>query len=47
MCDIKDKRTNVWYRTNDDRYPLQIDVTEVSKQAYSILLIRTEEDVLQ
>ena len=47
VCDVKEKRTNLWYKTNDDSYPIQIDVTEVSKHAYAILLVRTDEDSLQ
>ena len=41
VCDIKEKRSNFWYRTNADSYPIQIDVTEVFKHA--ILLVRTDE----
>ena len=46
VCDVKERRTNHWYRTNDDSYPIEIDVTEVSKQAYSILFMRSDEESL-
>ena len=44
VCDIKERTTNLWYRTNDDSYPIEIDVTEVSKQAYSIMFMRSDEE---
>ena len=36
-CDIKENTSNVWFRTNDDQEPVQIEVSEVSKNAYVVL----------
>ena len=36
-CDVKDISTNSWYRTNDNAIPLEIPVSDVSKQGYVIL----------
>ena len=38
VCDIKDKSTNNWFRTNDDKLPIQIESKDVSNQPYVILL---------
>ena len=37
ICDIKDRSTQKWFRTNDNRDPIPIDVEAVSKFAYVIL----------
>ena len=37
ICDIKDRSTQKWFRTNDNRDPIPIDVEDVSKFAYVIL----------
>ena len=37
ICDIKDRSTRRWFRTNDNSEPIQIDVEDVSKFAYVIL----------
>ena len=37
ICDIKEKQTGCWFRTNDNRNPIPIDIEEVSKLAYVIL----------
>ena len=39
-CDIKDNITNVWFRTNDEQDPVPIEVKDVSKYAYVVLLKR-------
>ena len=43
VCDVKDKITSKWFRTNDDQHPVKIDVAEVSNQAYAVLLVETED----
>ena len=40
ICDIKDKETKLWYRTNDNRDPIQISISQVSKKAYAVLFKR-------
>ena len=44
LCDVKDAKSNLWYRTNDERYPIQLEVTDVSKNAYVVLYKRTDEE---
>ena len=39
-CDIKEKNSGQWYRTNDDCLPAKIDVENVSRQGYAILFKR-------
>ena len=43
VCDVKDKSTSKWFRTNDEQNPVQIDVAEVSNQAYAVLFMKTED----
>ena len=33
-CDVKDVKTNEWYRTNDNANPVHIRNNDVSKHAY-------------
>ena len=40
ICDIKDKETNLWFRTNDNRNPVQISTSQVSKKASAVLFKR-------
>ena len=40
ICDIKDNDTKQWFRTNDNRTPVQIDTSQVSKKAYALLFKR-------
>ena len=40
VCDVMEKCSKQWFRTNDDCDPVHIDCTEVSKKAYAILLKR-------
>ena len=40
MCDIKDKVTNSWFRTNDNRNPFGVHVSNVSKHGYAVLYKR-------
>ena len=39
-CDVLEKTSNQWLRTNDDCEPVQIDVQDVSRQGYAILFRR-------
>ena len=41
LCDIKDKKTNSWYKTNDNCDPVKISVSDVSKNGYAIMYKRT------
>ena len=40
ICDIKDKETKLWFRTNDNRNPSQISTSQVSKKASAVLFKR-------
>ena len=40
ICDIKNKETNLWFRTNDNRDPIQISTNQVSKKPYAVLFKR-------
>ena len=37
ICDLKDKKSGMWYRTNDNNDPIQIDDINISKSAYVVL----------
>ena len=37
ICDIKDRLSEKWFRTNDNNDPKPIKLEEVSKNAYVIL----------
>ena len=39
-CDIKDRMSNMWFKTNDEQDPLSIQVDDVSKYAYVVLFKR-------
>ena len=43
ICDIKDKSSKCWYRTNDDKFPFKITTDEVSTKAYAVLYRRIED----
>ena len=36
-CDIKDKVSGMWFRTNDNNDPVHIEVAAVSVSAYVVL----------
>ena len=40
VCDVKDKISNRWFRTNDDCTPIQIRTSDVSKNGYVVLFKR-------
>ena len=40
ICDVKDVNSNKWFRTNDNREPLPIQESDVSKLGYVILFKR-------
>ena len=44
VCDIKQNGSNLWYRTNDDRKPFEINTESVSRQGYAILFRRVVHD---
>ena len=39
-CDVKDAVTNLWFKTNDNCDPIQIEEASVSKDAYVVLFKR-------
>ena len=39
-CDIKEKNSGSWYRTNDNDLPQQISLTDVSNLGYVVLFER-------
>ena len=41
ICDIKDKLSNRWFRTNDNKIPMSITIESVSQAAYVILYKRS------
>ena len=40
FCDVRDKKRNVWFRTNDNSDPVKISVADVSKNGYAVLFQR-------
>ena len=40
ICDLEDKQTLVWFRTNDDQEPISISLDNVTKNAVVILYRR-------
>ena len=40
ICDIKDKKTGRWFRTDDDKSPRRIEAQNVSKFGYIVLYKR-------
>ena len=40
ICDIKEKNSGKWFRTNDDSFPAEIGIGDVSRQGYAILFKR-------
>ena len=43
ICDVEDQSSKSWYRTNDNYHPIPICLEDVSKQAYVILLKRSDD----
>ena len=41
-CDIKDPKSKLWFRTNDNTTPTQIEEEDVSKQGYIVLLTKKD-----
>ena len=40
LCDIRDKITKKWFRTNDNSDPIQIRTSDVSQYGYIVLFKR-------
>ena len=40
LCDVKDKRTNLWFRTNDNSLPIPVNINDVSQNGYVVLYKR-------
>ena len=43
ICDVKDKNSKQWYRTNDDCSPKLMNVSEVTQNGYVFLYRRINE----
>ena len=43
IFDIKEKSTELWFRTNDNLEPQQISIENVTKNAYVILYRKVDE----
>ena len=43
ICDVEEQTSKVWFRTNDNSFPLPILLEDVSKNAYVVLLRRSDE----
>ena len=39
-CDIKERISSTWFKTNDDQDPIPIHVSDVSQYGYVVLLKR-------
>ena len=37
ICDLKDEKSQVWYRTNDNLNPIKINVCDVTQKPVVIL----------
>ena len=37
VCDVKDKLSQQWFKTNDNKNPINIGLDDVSKHAYVVL----------
>ena len=42
ICDIKERSTQQWFRTNDNNDPVSIEVDDVSQMGYVILYRKIE-----
>ena len=42
ICDVKEKKSKYWYRTDDSKYPVRITLDDVSTKAYAVLYRRIE-----
>ena len=40
VCDVKEKTSNLWFKTNDNCHPFAISPPDVSKKGYVILFKR-------
>ena len=40
ICDVKDKNSNLWYRTNDNCDPINLRISDVSQNGYVVLYKR-------
>ena len=41
ICDVNDKHTRTWFRTNDNCHPIQLELSDVSQNGYVVLYKRT------
>ena len=42
ICDVKDKKSKLWFRTNDNSDPVQLEISDVSKSGYVVLYKRVQ-----
>ena len=40
ICDVEDKETGQWFRTNDNQIPVQIDLENITKKPVVIMFKR-------
>ena len=45
-CDVKDKESKSWFRTNDNRTPVSIDTENVTRLPYVVLYKRCPDHAL-
>ena len=42
ICDVLEKRSKCWFRTNDNSYPVMTNKEQVTQNAYVVLLKRSD-----
>ena len=43
ICDVQEHESGLWFRTNDNKYPVPINSDQVSKKA-NVLLLKKAQD---
>ena len=43
ICDVKDANSKLWYRTDDSRFPVELKVSDVSKNPYVVMYKRVKD----
>ena len=41
ICDLQEQKSGLWFRTNDNSHPVQIQRNQVTQSAYVVLMNRT------
>ena len=42
IFDVKDKSSNLWFRTNDNQHPVEISPSDVTKNGYVYLFKKVQ-----